>query len=226
MMNTVLRAEHLKKGFGEKLAVRDVSFSVHRGEFFGLIGSNGAGKSTTMKMILGLMKPDDGAFSICAERIGYSPESPKFPGHMRGREILALYAKLQRIPKDRIKEEVQSALAFVGLKDEDTRVKHYSKGMLQKLSIAQALLGDPELLILDEPTSGLDALARHEILEKLRRLCDGGKTTLINSHVLSEVESVCDRALLMKEGVGVSVWEKGNARSLEEEFFERMEASA
>lgn len=219
----MLECKNLTKSYQEKCVVNNLSFNVNRGEVFAFLGSNGAGKTTTIKMILGLVKKDSGEV-ICEEGIkkGYSPETPYFPPFLTGYEVLEYYASLQKIPKEKRKEELEGLLETVGLENNKTKVKHYSKGMLQRLALAQSLLGNPELLILDEPTAGLDAMGRVEIMKLIHTLQKAGKTILINSHILNDIERVCDRGIIIKKGVQLGSWNKSDntGKSLEETFME------
>ena len=219
----MLICENLQKSFGEKLAVADLSFSVTNGELFALLGSNGAGKSTTIKMILGLLPKDNGNITLQSSvKIGYSPEIPSFPPIFTAEETLRYYCALQGMKKTQIPDEISRVLTHTGLENSKIKVKNYSKGMLQRLAVAQALLGDPDLLILDEPTAGLDALGRVEMIHLLQELKVAGKTILLNSHILNDVERVCDRALIMQAGQVLLEWKKeeSNTISLEEIFLQ------
>ncbi len=219
----MLECTNLTKSYKKKCVVNNLSFSVERGEIFAFLGSNGAGKTTTIKMILGLTAVDSGQIKVAeGVRIGYSPETPYFPPFLTGYEALDYYAGIQRIPKSGRRAEIAKLLDTVGLENSRTRVKNYSKGMLQRLALAQALLGDPDLLILDEPTAGLDALGRLEMMQLIGRLKNGGRTILINSHILSDIERICDRGIIIKKGVRMGAWNKAdtNAKSLEEIFLE------
>ncbi|MDE5748053.1 MAG: ABC transporter ATP-binding protein [Acetatifactor sp.] len=219
----MLECTNLIKSYKKKCVVNNLSFSVERGEVFAFLGSNGAGKTTTIKMILGLVSIDSGQVKIAEDvRIGYSPETPYFPPFLTGYEVLAYYANIQRLPKPERRTEIPKLLDMVGLEDSRTRVKNYSKGMLQRLALAQALLGNPDLLILDEPTAGLDALGRVEMMQLIGRLKDGGRTILINSHILNDIERICDRGIIIKKGVQMGTWNRAddNPQSLEEIFIE------
>ncbi len=219
----MLECKNLTKAYQGRCVVNNLSFKIQSGEVFAFLGSNGAGKTTTIKMILGLVKIDSGEVR-CAEgiKIGYSPETPYFPPFLTGYEVLEYYAGLQKIAKAERKAEILSLLEIVGLEYNKTKVKNYSKGMLQRLALAQALLGNPQLLILDEPTAGLDALGRLEIMQLIQTLQERGKTILINSHILNDIERICDRGIIIKKGVQVGTWSKAdNAdKSLEETFLE------
>ncbi len=208
-----------------KTAVHDLSFHVKRGTTFALLGNNGAGKTTTIKMILGLTKATEGIITIAdGASIGYSPETPYFPAFLTGREVLEYYGKIQKIPGEKLQEQIPELLNLVKLEDDVVRVKMYSKGMLQRLALAQALLGDPEILILDEPTAGLDAFGRAEMIALIGRLKKQGKTILLNSHILDDVEKVCDEGIILRSGELIGSW-KGTtieSESLEEKFIRLM----
>lgn len=219
----MLKCTNLTKSYKKKCVVNNLSFNVEKGEIFAFLGSNGAGKTTTIKMILGLVDPDSGQVELAEDvRIGYSPETPYFPPFLTGCEVMDYYAGIQKIPKPGRRAEIAELLELVGLEDNRTKVKNYSKGMLQRLALAQALLGDPDLLILDEPTAGLDALGRVEMMQLIGKLKSGGRTILINSHILNDIERICDRGIIIKKGVRMGTWNKAddNLRSLEEIFIE------
>ena len=219
----MLICEHLKKSFGKKVAVADLNFTITDGELFALLGSNGAGKTTTIKMILGLLPKDNGNITLKSSvKIGYSPETPSFPPVFTAEETLKYYCSLQGMEKSQIPDEISRVLTLTGLESSKIKVKNYSKGMLQRLAVAQALLGDPDLLILDEPTAGLDALGRVEMIRLLQELKTTGKTILLNSHILNDVERICDRALIMRSGEVLLEWIKQESHtvSLEEIFIQ------
>lgn len=219
----MIECSELVKSYKKKRVVDKLSFSVKRGEVFAFLGSNGAGKTTTIKMILGLAKIDSGTVKIRdGISVGYSPETPYFPPFLTGKEILLYYAGIQNITKAVGKAEAERLLEAVGLEDSKTKVSRYSKGMLQRLALAQSLLGNPELLILDEPTAGLDALGRHDIMQLIVKLRSLGKTIIINSHILNDIERICDRGIIIKNGRKMGEWNRSddNQRSLEEMFIE------
>lgn len=226
----MLQCTNLTKNYREKCVVNNLSFRVERGEIFAFLGSNGAGKTTTIKMILGLVDMDGGQIELEEGiHIGYSPETPYFPPFLTGFEVLSYYAGIQkcstlRLPRQGMRAEVTTLLDTVGLENSKTKVRNYSKGMLQRLALAQALLGNPDLLILDEPTAGLDALGRLEMIQLIGRLREAGRTILINSHILSDIERICDRGIILKKGVQMGTWNKAdnNPRSLEEIFLDMM----
>lgn len=220
----MLSCRDITKKYKNVTVVDNLSFQVEEGEVFALLGSNGAGKTTTIKMILGLIQKDSGEIEKKEGlTIGYSPETPYFPPFLDGREALTYYAKIQKIDKTSISNLVGELLEVVGLEDSKTKIKVYSKGMLQRLALAQALLGNPQLLILDEPTAGLDALGRVEMMQLIGELKKQGKTIILNSHILNDIERVCDRGIIMKKGKILKTWtrqEEHQGKSLEEIFVE------
>ena len=219
----MLECINLTKIYNKKAVVNGLSFKVNKGEIFAFLGSNGAGKTTTIKMILGLVGIDKGEVKLSRDvSIGYSPETPYFSPFLTGYEVLDYYAGVQKISKKERKQEIVRLLETVGLENNKTRVKNYSKGMLQRLALAQALLGNPDLLILDEPTAGLDAIGRVEIMQLIQILKKSGKTIIINSHILNDIENICDRGIIIKKGVQMGVWNKAdnNRKTLEEIFID------
>jgi ABC-2 type transport system ATP-binding protein len=205
----------LKKVFkgvlGDRVAaVDDLSIAVSQGEIFGFIGPNGAGKTTTIKILLGLLFPTSGKLQALGapagdnetkRRISYLPESPYFYEHMSGYEVLDFYCKLFRLDKSARKKKVNELLERVGLASDGKRaLRQYSKGMLQRIGIAQSLINDPDLLILDEPTSGLDPIAHKDIQDLIISLKEQGKTVFVSSHQLTDIESVCDRVAIINRG--------------------------
>ncbi|MBS4538399.1 ABC transporter ATP-binding protein [Clostridium sp. D2Q-11] len=221
----MIKCNNLIKRYGKEEVVSNLSFEVKEGEVFGLLGANGAGKTTTIKMILGLTNITKGDIYIKDNvTVGYSPETPYFHPFLSGYEVMKFFAKLQKLPSKSIKEEIETLLEKVGLgEDQHKKVKGYSKGMKQRLAVAQALLGDPELLILDEPAAGLDALGRIEMLGLIDSLKKEGKTILLNSHILNDVERVADRVIILSKGkmieeVDVHKLSKNGEEKLEERF--------
>ncbi|MGB4587637.1 MAG: ABC transporter ATP-binding protein [Clostridiaceae bacterium] len=206
----ILNIEHLHKSFGNNQVIKDLSFSVPEHSVFGFLGQNGAGKTTTMKMVLGLLKADSGNISVCGEPvsygqtktnrfIGYLPDVPEFYNYMNATEYLRMCGDITGMSIGEIKAKTKELLALVGLENVNKRIGSYSRGMKQRLGIAQALLNDPILLICDEPTSALDPIGRIEILDILQRV--KGKTTVIfSTHILSDVERICDRVAVLHEG--------------------------
>ncbi len=192
------------------MAVSNVSFSVQQGEIFGFIGPNGAGKTTTIKMLLGLLFPTSGKAMVMGkpagdieakDRISYLPEAPYFYDHMTAAEVLDFYCQLFRMDKPTRQKRVAELLDQVGLgKDGQRALRQYSKGMLQRVGIAQALINDPDLLFFDEPTSGLDPIAHKDIQDLILSLRQQGKTVFLSSHQLSDVENVCNRVAIINRG--------------------------
>lgn len=210
----------LTKVYGGRLADRvaavdNISFQVEQGEIFGFIGPNGAGKTTTIKMLLGLLFPTSGSAEVLGKpagdieakrRISYLPESPYFYEHMSAVEVLDFYCKLFRMDAQTRKQKVGELLDRVGLAQDGRRaLRQYSKGMLQRVGIAQALINDPDLLFFDEPTSGLDPIAHKDIQDLILALREQGKTVMLSSHQLSDVESVCDRVAIINRGKLVKI---------------------
>ncbi len=191
-------------------AVDNLCLEIEKQTVFGLLGPNGSGKSTTIKMALGLIRPSQGNCQILGKSsldpaarmgIGYLPEAPYFQRFLTGRELLTYFGKLSGVPKSELGGRVVRLLSRVGLEDAgDRRVGGYSKGMLQRIGLAQAMVGNPELLILDEPTAGVDPIGAADIASIIRELRDEGKTVLLCSHLLSQVETICDRAAIMVKG--------------------------
>jgi len=191
-------------------ALSDVSFNVNRGEIFGLLGPNGAGKTTFIKILLGIISKTAGEATMLGQQagsragrklVGYLPEHLRIPPHLNGYTALECYGSLSNVPKSVIRAKRDGLLDLVGLTGRARdRCKKYSKGMLQRLGLAQALLHDPQMLILDEPTDGLDPQARAEMRQLIRRLKDDGKTVFLNSHLLQEVEMICDRVAILDRG--------------------------
>lgn len=196
---------------GVKLrAVDNLTLHVREGEVFGLLGPNGSGKSTTLKLILGLLAATRGQcsiFGIPARRVesrrdvGFLPEAPYFYRYLSGRELVCFYAKICGVPRSEIQERAMDAIRLVGMEEAARRrVGTYSKGMLQRIGLAQAIVHDPRLIILDEPTAGVDPIGSASIAELIRELKERGKTILLCSHLLAQVEGICDRIAIMNRG--------------------------
>lgn len=206
----ILRISGLKKSFGDKIVLDGLDLNVPEKSIFGFIGKNGAGKTTTMKMVLGLIKADAGEIFVSDKKVsygqtatnrlvGYLPDVPEFYSFMTAREYLTLCGESLEMPKKDIKERSEELLTLVGLSEENHRIKGYSRGMKQRLGIAQALLHRPKLLICDEPTSALDPVGRKEILDILA--CAKEQTTvLFSSHILSDVEKICTNVAFLSDG--------------------------
>lgn len=209
--------------FGQKKieAVRGVSFQVEPGEIFGLLGPNGAGKTTIIKMLLGIVHKTSGNAQLLGqpigrrigrEKVGYLPESHRMPLHHTGNSALSYYGKLSGMSTTEIRSRAPEMLDMVGLNDWGrTPIKKYSKGMMQRLGLAQAMLHDPEVIILDEPTDGVDPVGRKEIRGVLADLKSRGKTIFLNSHLLQEIELICDRVVILQQGLVVR---EGNVDTL------------
>ncbi len=219
-MKEVLKLENVTKKYKDKTVVDNLSLNIDKGEVFALLGANGAGKTTTIKMILGLAKVSSGNIEIEeGAKIGYSPETPYFPPYLTAMEVMKYYAGIEGDKTKKDKGYLKSLLDITGLEDTKIKVKNYSKGMIQRLALAQALISNPDILILDEPTAGLDALGRKHNLELLRKLKEKGKTIIINSHILHDIEAICDRGVIMKKGNVIDTWTNGvSSESLEEKF--------
>jgi ABC-2 type transport system ATP-binding protein len=198
----MIKCINLEKTYENKNVLNRLSFEVRQGEIFGLLGPNGAGKTTTIKMILGLATLDAGqVIKDDHLKIGYQPETPYFHGYLTAYEVLAFYAKIQKLSKNGFEEHIKLCLKKVGLENDMKRkVQKFSKGMVQRLAVAQALLGDPDVLIFDEPSAGLDVLGRIEMKKLILKLKREGKTILLNSHILNDVETVADRVCMIKDG--------------------------
>ncbi|MBC7081282.1 MAG: ABC transporter ATP-binding protein [Thermoplasmatales archaeon] len=209
----MIEVKNLRKTYNGLVAVKNISFETKKGEVFALLGPNGAGKTTTIKAILGLIKIDEGEIRIngmdissnereVKKLIGYLPESPSFYENLTALQTLKFFAEL----KDFEKEKCVEILKEVGLGDAINRkVGGFSKGMIQRLGLAQCLMDSPPLLILDEPTSGLDALGAYEIRNKIRKMKEEGATIVLSSHVLSEVQELSDRVAIMNKGSIIAI---------------------
>jgi ABC-2 type transport system ATP-binding protein len=207
--NGAIRLERVTKRYAKVVALDDLSLSVEHG-VFGFLGPNGAGKTTAVKILLGLTRPTTGSGSLAGAafgskaslaRIGYLPELFRYQSWLTAREVLALHCQLARIDRGRWPSEIDRILATVGLADRGTsRVGTFSKGMQQRLGLGVALLDDPAVVLLDEPTSALDPVGRHDVREIIRALREKGTIVFLNSHLLSEVEQVCDAVAIVDRG--------------------------
>ena len=206
----VLTIQNLSKNFGKQKIIDNLNMSVPEGSIFGFIGKNGAGKTTTMKMILGLLQPDNGEIYVCNDPvcfgqtrtnqyIGYLPDVPEFYNYMTPIQYLKLCGEIIGLSKAEIAKRSRELLALVGLNGVTKQISGFSRGMKQRLGIAQALLTQPQLLICDEPTSALDPVGRKEILDILYKL-RGTTTVLFSTHILSDVERICDHAAFLNDG--------------------------
>jgi ABC-2 type transport system ATP-binding protein len=213
----VIETRHLKKIFSSGLlnridvrALDDVSIRVHRGEIFGLLGPNGAGKTTFVRILLGIIFPTSGDASIFGEpvshywikqKIGFLPENHRYPVHFSGEGVLRYFGTLSGMDRAALSKRIDDLLHLVNMKQwRGIKLRKYSKGMLQRIGLAQALINEPDLIFLDEPTDGVDPIGRKEIRDVLKRLRDQGKTIFLNSHLLSEVEIISDRVAILKHG--------------------------
>jgi ABC-2 type transport system ATP-binding protein len=211
MAEFVIQTNRLRKSFGPKVAVADLTLGVPRGEVFGFLGPNGAGKSTAVKMLLGLVHPDGGTARVLgrepgdratAARIGFLPEHFRFHEWLQATEFLDLHGKLYGMPPEARRRRIPEVLELVGLIEHSGRqLSGFSKGMLQRVGLAQALLNEPDLVVLDEPTSALDPFGRMLVRGIIHELKARGTTVFLNSHLLGEVEATCDRVSFIREGV-------------------------
>jgi len=228
------------------VALSDFSITVEQGNVFGLLGPNGAGKTTFIKILLSIVNSTSGSASILGvdlpdvhvkKNVGYLPENHRYPGYMTGEQVLTYFGKLSEVPGSLLESRIPSLLALVGMSQwGKMKMKKYSKGMMQRLGLAQALINDPQILFLDEPTDGVDPVGRKEIRDILKNLKQQGKTIFLNSHLLSEVELISDKVAILDRGkllkVGTvdeltttgSQYRIGFSGSLPEEF--RLEATA
>jgi ABC-2 type transport system ATP-binding protein len=205
-----IETRQLQKSYGSRTVVRGLSLTVRRGEIFGFLGPNGAGKSTSIKMLLGLVHPTDGdAFVLGApvgdvdvrQRIGFLPEDFRFYDWLTAVELLELHGRLAGMSAAGARARIPDVLDLVGMTPHaDRLLRGFSKGMLQRIGLAQALIHEPELIFLDEPTSGLDPMGRRMVRDVIRTERDRGATVFLNSHLLSEIEVTCDRVAFIKDG--------------------------
>ncbi|HIM33501.1 MAG TPA: ABC transporter ATP-binding protein [Candidatus Poseidoniales archaeon] len=213
----VIRVQGLTRYYGKLCAVRDISFEVHRGEVFGLLGSNGAGKSTTIKMLCGLLKPTRGSVSVAGvdlarkplqakAMLGYLPENPVLYDRLTGMEMLELVGALRKLSPKLLRQRAKYYSEALGLGGQmQSEVGTYSKGMRQKLAIAMTLVHDPEVVLLDEPAAGLDPRYTRLLKEWVRNLSQGGHTVLLSTHITEMAASLCDRIAVIDHGRLLSV---------------------
>jgi ABC-2 type transport system ATP-binding protein len=236
----VVEVKDLRKRYRSQdpLAVDGVSLALEPGQAFGLLGPNGAGKSTVVKSILGLTHPTSGKVRLFGSapgdasaraRVGFAPEDTDFPKFLRADEVMDYFGRLLGLNAEERRMRSEEALAWAGLAGERRQVRSFSKGMKQRLALAQAILGRPKLLIFDEPTADLDPVGRRDVRDMISQLKAGGTTILLNSHLLSEVERVCDRVAILVRG---KVLAEGTlhelvpeGKSLEQVFMELVEAT-
>jgi ABC-2 type transport system ATP-binding protein len=216
-MNAILQTQALRVEYrsrelrqGVKMALKGLNLSVHAGEVFGFLGPNGAGKTTTMNVLLGYVNATSGTASlfgvdvrepIARQKIGYLPELTYYYKFLTAEELLRFYARLFEIPRSQTEARIDQLMKLVELEEARKRpIRTFSKGMQQRVGLAQSLINNPELLLLDEPTSGLDPLGRMKVREIIQRLKGEGKTVFFSSHELGEVETVCDRVAILHQG--------------------------
>jgi ABC-2 type transport system ATP-binding protein len=206
----VIETEHLVKTYGRIEALKGVTVRVEKGQIYGLLGQNGAGKTTLIKVLLGIVRKTEGnavlldqpaGSAAVRRRVGYLPEDHQFPGYHTGYSLMDFYGQLYGVPKDDRRRKIPETLELVGIAGRmNSKIRTYSKGMKQRLGIAQSLMHDPEVIFLDEPTDGVDPLGRREIRELMQRLKEKGHTIFLNSHLLGEVELICDRVAILQKG--------------------------
>ena len=211
-MDNVIETTDLTKNFGSLTAVNKLNLKVQKNTIHGFLGPNGAGKTTTIKILVGLLKPTSGSVKVLGKEvhvddadsrlgIGYMSELPKFPKHLKGAEILDIYGRMFGMTKQQRGEQIPKLIDMVGLKGrENDLVGKYSKGMQQRIGIAQALLNNPELVILDEPSIGLDPVGMMEVRELVKTISREGMTVFLSSHLLFEVEQICDHVTIVNNG--------------------------
>ena len=215
-MEFAIETSDLTKRYGSLTAVNKLNLKVKTNTIHGFLGPNGAGKTTTIKLFVGLLKPDEGTISIFGQevvgdrpdvrlRMGYMPELPKFPKHLTGYELLDIYGKMYGLNVQERREQVPRLLEMVGLKDRgNDRIGKYSKGMQQRIGIAQALINNPELVIMDEPSLGLDPVGMVEVREIMKAIVKRGMTVFISSHLLHEVQQVCSHITIINRGITIA----------------------
>jgi ABC-2 type transport system ATP-binding protein len=223
-MELVIETNNLTKKYGALTAVNKLNLKVQRGSIHGFLGPNGAGKTTTIKILVGLLTPDEGKVKVLGQEldgekgffqslyeqadsrlgIGYMPELPKFPKHLKGWELLDIYGRMYGMTEQQRKEQIPKLVEMVGLKDrENDLIGKYSKGMQQRIGIAQALLNNPELVILDEPSLGLDPVGMVEVRELVKSIAREGATVFVSSHLLFEVEQICTDVTIINHGTAL-----------------------
>jgi ABC-2 type transport system ATP-binding protein len=207
---SVIETRELRKDYGLIPALKGVSLSVEKGQIYGLLGQNGAGKTTLIKILLGITRLTNGSATLLGQpagvtgvraRVGYLPEDHQFPGYHSGYSLMDFYGQLYGVSRDDRRKKIPATLELVGIAGRmNSKIKTYSKGMKQRLGIAQALLHNPEVIFLDEPTDGVDPVGRREIRGLMAKLKEQGHTIFLNSHLLGEVELICDRVAIVQKG--------------------------
>jgi ABC-2 type transport system ATP-binding protein len=220
----VIETGNLVKQYGKIEALKGVTLGVEKGEIFGLLGQNGAGKTTMVKILLGITKPSFGQATLLGEvagtpsvrrRVGYLPEDHRFPDYHTGYSLMNYYGALLKVPRAERAKRIDEMLDVVGLRGrKNYKIRTYSKGMKQRLGIAQALFHNPEVVFMDEPTDGVDPVGRREIRSLMQQLKEEGKTIFLNSHLLGEVELICDRVAILQRG---ELIREGNITALTEQ---------
>jgi ABC-2 type transport system ATP-binding protein len=210
VLDAVTKVFHGHLGLGRTVAVDGLTLTVERGEIFGLVGPNGAGKTTTLKVMLGLIRPDHGVVRVLGRppsdpraraHVGFLPENPYFYDYLTAQEFLDFYGRLKGLSASERRARVGEQLARVGLEGRaKTALRKFSKGMIQRLGLAQAILGDPDLLVLDEPMSGLDPVGRREVRDLILSFRGAGRTVFFSSHILQDAELICDRVAILRGG--------------------------
>ena len=219
MAALTIDASQLRKTYGTRTAVRDLTLQVGRGEAFGFLGPNGAGKSTSIKMLLGLVKPTGGSALLLGQpvgtrevraRVGFLPEHFRFYDWLSASELILFHGRLCGVAEDTLRHKVTQLLQRVGLSAQHNKpIRSFSKGMMQRVGLAQAIVNDPEILFLDEPTSGLDPAGRKLVRDVIGEQCSRGATVFLNSHLLGEVEQSCDRVAFIREGRIIGMYKMG-----------------
>jgi ABC-2 type transport system ATP-binding protein len=211
-MDYAIETENLTKNFGSLTAVNKLNLKVQKNSIHGFLGPNGAGKTTTIKILVGLLKPTEGSVKVLGQEvhadqadsrlgIGYMPELPKFPKHLKGAELLDIYGQMYGMTQQERSEQIPKLIELAGLKGrENDLIGKYSKGMQQRIGIAQALLNSPELVIMDEPSLGLDPVGMVEVRELVKTISKEGVTIFLSSHLLFEVEQICDHITIINKG--------------------------
>jgi ABC-2 type transport system ATP-binding protein len=211
-MDYAIETDNLTKNYGSLTAVNKLNLRVQKNSIHGFLGPNGAGKTTTLKILVGLLKPTDGSAKVLGRevlvdeansrlRIGYMPELPKFPKHLKGAELLDVYGRMYGMTNSQRAEQIPKLINLVGLKGrENDYIGKYSKGMQQRIGIAQALLNNPDLVILDEPSIGLDPVGMVDVRELVKEIAKQGRTVFLSSHLLFEVEQICDHVTIINKG--------------------------
>jgi len=215
-LKTVIQTANLTKKYGKLVAVDQLDLQVKRDTIHGFLGPNGAGKTTTLKMLVGLLRPDSGSIHVLGHelgwdqpevrsRIGYMPELPKLPKHLKGKELLDIYGRMYSMTQAARHKQIPRLLDIVGLRERGgDLIGKYSKGMQQRLGLAQALLNEPKLIILDEPSLGLDPVGMVEVREIMKDVAKDGATVFLSSHLLHEVQQICTHVTIINKGIAVA----------------------